>query len=135
MKPKYHNENCSPAQLLTEIVVERFAKKKGKKLPPKFWTNLEWKQQYRQQIVAANALLKLYSLEAILNALNGKCDWCYSLRTNQLKNEIAKEQATLDNRKTQLEQQMSKAEEVKVEDTTKAKPRPVFKKGNKFNVD
>ena len=86
--PKYHHEECSEAQYLTEIVTERYARSQNKSLQPKFWNNLEWKSFYRQQIIAANALLKLYSLQSIVNALNGKCSWTYSLRANQLKNEI-----------------------------------------------
>jgi|APSaa5957512622_1039677.scaffolds.fasta_scaffold172182_2 hypothetical protein len=131
--PKYHHEECSEAQYLTEIVTERYARSQNKSLQPKFWNNLEWKSFYRQQIIAANALLKLYSLQSIVNALNGKCSWTYSLRANQLKNEIVREEAKLKNRQKEIESKMDAA--VTVEDVTKVKPRKKYKKGSRFNVD
>lgn len=90
-------EECSAAQLLAEIMVKREADKKRIVLPYKFWNQETWKKKYKNQIVAANGLLKLYEPLAILNALKRKeCSWQFSLRANGLNDIFKEEQEKLD---------------------------------------
>ena len=92
------NESCTAAQLIAEIMVTREADKKRITLPYKFWNLPEWKKKYTRQIISANAILKLYSPMAVLNALKRKETlWCHSLRTYQLTDIIEEEQKRLDN--------------------------------------
>jgi hypothetical protein len=91
------NEVCTAAQLIAEIMCVRKAQKKGINLPYKFWNIDEYRKEYRQQIIAANAILKLYSPLAVLGALKRKdCQWQFSLRANGLPDAIAEEQKRLD---------------------------------------
>lgn len=85
-KSKYSpNEDLSIEKYLTELMCERKAKKEKRTLTQFFWRNDYWKKFYAQQIIAAKALLKLYSEQAILKAINNKTvNWIYSLRSPQL---------------------------------------------------
>mgnify|MGYP003349038015 CR=1 FL=1 len=112
-KSKYGpNENLSIEKYLTELMCERKAKKEKRTLLHFFWREDYWKKFYAQQIIAAKALLKLYSEKAILNAINNKTvNWVYSLRSPQLipiladeENKI-KRQLKLQEEKQQIEEQ------------------------------
>lgn len=84
-------KDCTPAQLIAEILVGR--KFKGRSLPQKFWNLPEFKKDYRLAIISANTVLKIYEPQVILRALNRKdCDWCYSLRTEILQSAFKQEQ-------------------------------------------
>lgn len=84
---KYSNgKSVSAAQYITEIICEHKAKKDKKDLHYKFWTTTYWSRYYRDQIASANKLLKDYSPEDIIAALNSqKAQKIYSLRAPFLK--------------------------------------------------
>lgn len=87
MEPKSQStgEPCSPAHYLAELAVTRKAKATRKVLTHKFWNQTEWKKDYKQQIMAAHSLLKIFDLEVILAALSSKDgSWMYSLNTKSL---------------------------------------------------
>jgi hypothetical protein len=93
-------EECTAAQLIAEIMVTREAAKKKLSLPYKFWNLIEWKKKYKNQILGANSLLKVYSAEAILRALKRKeCSWQYSIRANGISDICDEEQRKLDKEK------------------------------------
>ena len=76
---------------------KRKSKKTNTHLPFKFWNTKEWKPDFMNQVIAANKLLKKFSLKAILKTLElPKFLWVYSLRTKNLTEEIAKQQRFLD---------------------------------------
>jgi len=76
----------SAAQYICETICEHKARIDGKSLPVKFWEDKEWAKFYKDQISAANKLLKVYSCAAIIEGLNHwKGKKIYSLRAPWLK--------------------------------------------------
>jgi hypothetical protein len=96
---KYSNgKTVSAAQYITEIICEHKAKKDKKDLHYRFWTTPYWSRFYRDQISSANKLLKDYSAEDIVLALNSQnAQKIYSLRAPFLKPII--EEASKENSK------------------------------------
>lgn len=95
-------EDQEAASILAKMMIKRKADKQRKSLSEKFWNSLVWKKEFGQQMIAAFALLKLYSYESIIAALNHKdIQWVYSLRTKQIipyiKDEETKRKSMLDN--------------------------------------
>lgn len=91
-------ENCTAAQLIAEIMVTRKATKNRISLPYKFWNLPEYKKEFKQHIIAANAFLKLYTPQAILSALKRKdAQWQYTLRAGGLPDIIDEEQRRINN--------------------------------------
>lgn len=90
------NKFVTAAQYITELICEKKAKQDKKELPLKFWDLPEWNKYYRQQIVAANQLLKQYKEKAVIAALkNPKSFYTYSLRAPFLKKLIEQEEAKI----------------------------------------
>ncbi len=107
----YADGYVSAAQYITERIC---VKKAGSNdLPKRFWEIAAWKNYYKQQIIAANGLLKIYSPQAIIAALkHNKAYSIYSLRAPHLDQIIQDEECRL---------QLEKKEEIvveKVEDVT-----------------
>jgi len=101
----YSGGKITDAQYLTEIMCETIAKNQNKDLPRAFWLLPEWNKTYRQHISAANTILKLYDLEAILNALKDKsCGKVFSLRSPVLLKLIEKYQKDITLKKQQTKQ-------------------------------
>lgn len=100
---KYSNgKSVSPAQYITEIICEHKAKRDKKDLHYKFWTTEYWSKFYRDQIASANKLLKAYSPEDIVCALNSqKAQQIYSLRAPFLK-PIIEQAATINQQKNKV---------------------------------
>lgn len=118
----------SPQQYLTEIACKRKAEKEGTKLPSGFWQLFEWKKFYSLQMIAANSLLKIYSIEIIINALNSKeCSWMYSLSMKSLRENCEKQKIIADRQK-ELKQQQPK-QEIVTKDTN-IKPKDSVQKNN-----
>lgn len=93
----YADGFVSAAQYITERICEKKAKRD---LPKKFWELPEWKVYFRQQIIAANGLLKIYSPSAIIAALrNPKSYNIYSLRAPHLDQIIQDEEVNIKNAK------------------------------------
>ena len=89
-------EPCKPPHYLAELAVTRYAKHLRVPLPFKFWNTDEWKKEYRQQIIAANSLLKLFEPEVLLAVLESKDgNWIYSLNQPKLIDLAKREQARI----------------------------------------
>lgn len=115
------------AQYITEIICEKLAKKNKKTLPLKFWENDEWSKFYRQQIIVANGLLKIYSDKAIVAALKNKRAWSiYSLRAPHLDAIIQEEEAKINKVTTDNVIEVSDKENL-THRTTEAKPSIISK--------
>lgn len=96
-------DEVTAAQLLAEIMCVRKYAKKGINLPLKFWNLPEYKKEYRQQIISANSVLKVYEAPAILAALKTKDGaWQWSLRENKLLDVIEKQQNLLNKEKDKI---------------------------------
>lgn len=98
---KYAEGFVTAAQYITELICEKLAKTKKKKIGLKFWENQEWATFYKQQIIVANGLLRIYSEKAIIAALNNKRAWnIYSLRAPHLDKIIQEEECKIKELKT-----------------------------------
>lgn len=79
-------------------------------------------------MIAANSLLKIYSLEMIVNALKSKeCSWMYSLSMKTLRENCEKQKIILDRQKKIKEEQPK--QEIVIKDTG-LKPKEEKKKSN-----
>lgn len=109
---KYSNgKTVTASQYITEIICENKAKKEGKDLHFRFWTNKEWSAYYRNQIATANKLVAKYPEKAIINALkNKKAEKIYSLRAPHLIAIIEQEAKILDAVNTELSKQYDRTE-------------------------
>ncbi len=68
----YGAENITASQFIVEFLCAKIAQKKGQELPNHFWNLSEWNKLFKQQVPAANKLLKKYSFFVILDALRDK---------------------------------------------------------------
>ena len=72
-KSKYQSRHgggwITPAQFLAELMCERFAKKNGQDIPPKFWYKDPWKKEFFKQLSIANRLLEKYDPAIVSKAL------------------------------------------------------------------
>jgi len=124
-----NGKEVSASQYITELICSKKASSNGKELPQKFWELKEWGAYFRQQIVSANALLRIYDARAIIRALNNpKCFKVYSLRAPQLDAIIQEEERKLQ----EIAAQQAAAPKVVLADIT-AKPRPHQTKPNVFS--
>jgi hypothetical protein len=100
---KYSNgKTVSAAQYITEIICEHKAKKDKKDLHYRFWTTPYWSKFYRDQIASANKLIKEYSPDDIISAINSqKAQQIYSLRAPFLK-PIIEEAAAVNQKKNHI---------------------------------
>lgn len=112
---KYSNgREVTAAQYITEIICEKWAKVTGQDLHYRFWLNEKWQKHYKQQIPAANKLLKKYSAKAIVAALkDSKTDKTYSLRSPFLVPIIEKHEKILASQKKELTLDFDRKKEVK----------------------
>ena len=114
----------APAQYLAESMVDRIARKNKQILPHFFWKEKQWLKQFKLQLMFANKLLKLYSVESIIKVLrtpNGKK--IYSLGAKWIYEEIEKENDKLVKQKENLLKEVeNKQEEVVI----KKEDRPLF---------
>lgn len=87
----------------------RQAAKQKTKLSDKFWENNSWKVSYKQHILAANQLLKIFEPQAIINALNQKeYHWITSLRVKALTQGIIRESEKIAQENKRLQQAYDK---------------------------
>lgn len=114
------NKQVTAAQYIAELICEKKAKiNGGGDLPIQFWKLPKWASFYRQQIVTANGLLRIYSASAIVAALKSNAAYnIFSLRAPHLDIIIKAEQSRLD----LLEQRMANSADVERVDVN-AKPR------------
>ncbi len=87
------------AQEITEILVLRYAKKHGLPALGMWWNdNPTLKKIYKKTIIGVHAFLKIYSPQAIINALTKRkeCKWQYTLYVPGVSDIIAEEQLKID---------------------------------------
>jgi hypothetical protein len=90
-KSKYTDKLITPAQLITDRLMENIAKKENKILPIAYWELEEYKKAYVRHIVGANRLLKKYPQDAILLALSDPAaKWIFYFENPKLKPLIEK---------------------------------------------
>jgi len=130
---RFHHEDCSLAQYLTEIVISRQARRDGIILERGFWNDPLWKKEYREQLIAANTLLKMFKDDPSVLTVIKELNWCYSLRNKTIREEIIKKIRTRQTKESQLENSLNK-EEVNIE-TEHYAPKIRKKKGNGFGLD
>jgi hypothetical protein len=109
---RYSNgKTVTAQQYITEIICENKAKIDKKDLYFRFWTNKEWSKFYRDQIATANKLVKKYSEQAIIKALqNPKASRIFSLRAPHLIPIIEYEQEQLSNQNTILSKEYDRSD-------------------------
>lgn len=66
------NKLVTPAQYIIELICERNAAQRQADLPIKFWELPEWASFYKSQLRKCHSLLKIFSSEAIIKALEDK---------------------------------------------------------------
>lgn len=129
-KSKFSGFEVSAPQYLAELMCMRLAKKNNLPLPDKFWNTTEWRMPYKQQLMAAHALLKVYNAKAVVAAVNRKeVSWMYSLRYDGLKQLIVEEQAKL----ARIEERIAKIETPVVDIATSKPQKPFSPKNNRIN--
>lgn len=102
--PSRYSPDCwvSAPQYITELICEKKARLDKKDLPTKFWELKEWRNFYRNQITAANTLLKKYKAEAIIAALRDKKTFrIFSLRAPWLSGIIEEHESLLSKKQEQ----------------------------------
>lgn len=119
---KYSNgKTVSSAQYITEIICENKARLNREDLHYRFWISPKWSSYYRDQIASANKLLKKYTPEAIVAALNNdKAKKIYSLRAPHLIAMIEEQEKILANQNKTLTIKTDRKEN-KVFETNKQK--------------
>jgi len=117
---KYSNgKSVTAAQYITELICENKAKKDGKDLHFKFWTNKEWASYYKNQIATANKLVIKYDDQAIVRALKSKkAEKIYSLRAPHLIPMIEYEQSILEKENTILSKEYDRSKDKKYRNNT-----------------
>lgn len=120
------NELVTPAQYITELICRNKAKAAKKVLPNYFWKQPVWNRHYRLQIIAANALLKIYELKHIIAALNDRdAYYIFSLRSPKLVSIIEQYKFQDDMIKLASQEQPSVSQNIEKPETD-ASARPSF---------
>ena len=83
---KYTEKPVTVANHITEILMERLAKKEKRTLLPHFWLDQTWKKQYNTCLVQVTRLLAAYSEKAIIQTIREN-EWAFSMAP--LKNKVA----------------------------------------------
>lgn len=116
----------TPSAYIVEIIIARQAQKENIVLSDKFWKNSNrWKRNFKTQILLANSLLKIYSVEAIINALKtfqGKK--IYSLSAPWLDAIIRDEQEKIDKNKEKIKGVVLNTKEETIEEIKSEELRP-----------
>lgn len=109
---KYSNgKYVSAAQYITELICEHKAIIDKKDLHYRFWTTEYWSKYYKDQIAAAINLLKKYSSDDIIQALNDKkTQRIYSLRAPFLRPIIEQKASENQKKNTNLSKHYDRTE-------------------------
>ncbi len=115
------NQESRHDVFLADIMCKRKGKKENIPTPPGYWNMPEWKVFFKQQILAANKLMKIYPFEVVSAAINNKkTNWIYSLHYPGLKQILLEENSRYERklkRDIQNQEKMSKREEIVQTDT------------------
>ena len=102
-RSRYGGGWVDSVQILAEIMVARKARYQGKELPPRFWTNPVWNREFKLQARMAKALLDLYSVRTIFNAIR-RAPKIYSFHCKMVLDPILQEeQEKLERQQTTIE--------------------------------
>lgn len=130
------------AQFICELMFEKIAKKRKKKLSNCFWNDPYWKKDYQWQIIAANRLLKKYAPSVLIGVLK---DPAISYKIISL-GAIKPIEPLLNKLQTEYEQKQKEIKEsIKIdphiqeinenpEKFTEAQPQKAFSDGKKKNI-
>jgi hypothetical protein len=104
-KSPYSDGYITASQYLIERVAEKQAKRDKVDLPRYFWKQDKWAKFFREQVRAANSLLKKYDHVAIARAIkHPDLWWLCSLRAKQLVPYIEQEAKKLDIERARLDE-------------------------------
>ena len=104
-KSKYKHQStgdhCTCASYLAELMCLRLAEHKNEgKLGYKFWNKKPWDWTFKQQLFAANALIKKYGEVAVVKAVNSPyLSKVFSLKNKRVVPEIKKQLKFLEENK------------------------------------
>ncbi len=119
-KSKYKHEStgdyCTCAAYVAEIMCRRNAENKNEgSLPYKFWNRKPWNWTFRRQLYAANNLIKDFSEEAVVKAINSEeFRGIFSLNHPKVIGVIRKYQLLLDEEKSKPKQEIEIKRDAKV---------------------
>lgn len=119
-KSKYKHEStgdhCTCAAYVAEIMCRRNAENKNEgSLPYKFWNKKPWNWTFRRQLYAANNLIKCFSEEAVVKAINSdEFRGIFSLNHPKVIGIIRKCQLLLDEENSKPKQEIEVKKEAKV---------------------
>lgn len=123
-KSKYKHEStgdyCTCAAYVAEIMCKRNAENKNEgSLPYKFWNRKPWNWTFRRQLYAANNLIKGFSEEALVKAINSD-DFrgIFSLNHPKVLGIIRKCQLLLDEEKAKPKQEINVNKDAKIRKKT-----------------
>jgi hypothetical protein len=127
----YGGGNITASQYLSEHMSARIAKKEGEALGHFFWKEDRWLKVFKTQLMFANKLLKLYSVESIIRVLRTpKGKKVYSLGAKFIYDEIERESALIEQRKATLMEATPEEPETEKVENHEVRPPMVVKKSN-----
>lgn len=128
VKSKISGNEVTQAQYLTELVCSRLYKKKeGKQAQAGFWSDSHyWTNQYKNQIIKANTLLRMYNFNVICRVLEQE-SWCFSLHNKQLSQKFVDEQKKYDTKTNTL-----KDKKIEISESNSFRTKQFGKKKNKL---
>tara|TARA_B100001094_G_scaffold330131_1_gene394602 strand:+ start:7674 stop:8138 length:465 start_codon:yes stop_codon:yes gene_type:complete len=132
-KSRYKHEStgdhCTCAAYVAEIMCKRNAEKKNQgSLPHKFWSKKPWDWTFKRQLFVANKLLKTYSEEALVKAINSNEFYgIFSLNHPKVTSVIAKYELLLEKQRSKPKQ------EIEVKKNAKNRKKSYGKKNNILN--
>ncbi len=130
-KSKYKHQSagdhCTCASYLAELMCIRLAEHKNEgKLGYKFWNKKPWDWTFKQQLFAANALVKKYGEVAVVKAVNSPyLSKVFSLKNKRVVPEIEKQLKLMKDNK-------DKKQDLNVKEEPKTRKKSYGKK-SKFN--
>lgn len=119
-KSKYKHEStgdhCTCAAYIAEIMCKRNAENKNQgSLPYKFWNRKPWNWTFRRQLYTANNLIKDFSEEAVVKAVNSdEFRGIFSLNHPKVIGIIRKYKLLLDEEKSKPKQEIEVKKDAKV---------------------
>lgn len=119
-KSKYKHEStgdhCTCAAYVAEIMCRKNAENKNEgSLPYKFWNKKPWDWTFRKQLYAANNLIKLFSEEAVVKAINSSEFYgIFSLNHPKVNGVIRKYQLSLNEQEAKPKQEIEVKNDAKV---------------------
>lgn len=116
-KSKYKHQttgdHCTCAAYLAEMMCLRLAEYKNEgNLTYKFWNNKPWDWTFKQQMFAANSLIKKYGEKAVVRAVANQKS-IFSLKNRRLVPEINKQVKLIEQEQTKPAQELDVKKEAK----------------------